>query len=32
MGLRDELGQVKEGYLADLLLADGDPMKVSTFG
>ena len=27
MGLRDELGQVKEGYLADLLLADGDPMK-----
>jgi imidazolonepropionase-like amidohydrolase len=27
MGLGNELGQVKEGYLADLLLVDGDPLK-----
>jgi imidazolonepropionase-like amidohydrolase len=27
MGLGHELGQVKEGYLADLLLVDGDPLK-----
>jgi len=27
MGLGDELGQIKEGYLADLLLVDGDPLK-----
>ena len=25
MGMGDELGLVKEGYLADLLLVDGDP-------
>jgi imidazolonepropionase-like amidohydrolase len=24
MGLGNELGQIKEGYLADLLLVDGD--------
>lgn len=23
----NELGQVKEGYIADLLLVDGDPLK-----
>ena len=23
----DELGEVREGYLADLLLVDGDPSK-----
>ena len=27
MGMGDELGQVKEGYLADLLLVNGDPSK-----
>lgn len=27
MGLGNELGEVKEGYLADLLLVDGDPLK-----
>ncbi|MBF0277915.1 MAG: amidohydrolase family protein [SAR324 cluster bacterium] len=27
MGMGDELGIVKEGYLADLLLVDGDPLK-----
>jgi imidazolonepropionase-like amidohydrolase len=26
MGMRNELGQVKEGFLADLLLVDGDPI------
>jgi len=27
MGLGDELGQVKEGFIADLLLVNGDPLK-----
>jgi imidazolonepropionase-like amidohydrolase len=27
MGMGDELGQVKPGYLADLLLVDGDPTQ-----
>jgi imidazolonepropionase-like amidohydrolase len=27
MGLGGELGEVKEGYLADLLLVDGDPLS-----
>lgn len=27
MGYGDELGEVREGYLADLLLVDGDPLK-----
>ena len=27
MGMGNELGQVQEGYLADLLLVDGDPLK-----
>jgi imidazolonepropionase-like amidohydrolase len=26
MGMGDELGQIKEGYLADMLLVDGDPV------
>src|SRR3546814_13354562 len=25
MGMGDELGQIRKGYLADLLLVDGDP-------
>ncbi len=32
MGMGDELGEVKDGYLADLLLIDGDPTEdVSIF-
>ncbi len=27
MGMGDELGQIKEGFIADLLLVDGDPLK-----
>lgn len=27
MGLGDELGLVREGYLADLLLVEGDPLE-----
>jgi imidazolonepropionase-like amidohydrolase len=27
MGMGDELGQIKEGYIADLLLVDGDPLN-----
>jgi imidazolonepropionase-like amidohydrolase len=27
MGMSDELGMIKEGYLADLLLVDGDPVS-----
>jgi imidazolonepropionase-like amidohydrolase len=27
MDMGDELGLVKEGYLADLLLIDGDPVQ-----
>jgi len=27
MGMGDELGQIKEGYIADLLMIDGDPLK-----
>jgi imidazolonepropionase-like amidohydrolase len=26
MGMGSELGMIKEGYLADLLLVDGDPI------
>ena len=26
MGLGDQAGQVREGFLADLLLVDGDPV------
>ena len=27
MGMPDDLGLIREGYLADLLLVDGDPIK-----
>ena len=27
MGMGDELGQVRDGFIADLLLVDGDPLK-----
>jgi imidazolonepropionase-like amidohydrolase len=27
MGMGDRLGQVREGFLADLILVDGDPLK-----
>jgi len=27
MGLGHELGQIRKGYLADLLLVDGDPLS-----
>lgn len=27
MGMGDELGQIRPGYLADLLLVDGDPLR-----
>jgi imidazolonepropionase-like amidohydrolase len=27
MGMGDELGQIKEGHIADLLLVDGNPLK-----
>ena len=27
MGMADELGMIKEGYLADMLLVDGDPLR-----
>src|SRR6185369_17379199 len=27
MGMGDELGMVKEGFIADLLLVNGDPLK-----
>jgi imidazolonepropionase-like amidohydrolase len=27
MGLGNELGEIREGYIADLLLVDGDPLK-----
>ncbi len=27
MGMGNELGQIKEGYLADMLLVDGDPLR-----
>lgn len=27
MGMGDELGQIKAGYLADMLMIDGDPIK-----
>ena len=27
MGMGNELGQIKKGYIADLLLVDGDPLN-----
>jgi imidazolonepropionase-like amidohydrolase len=27
MKLRDQLGKIVEGYLADILLVDGDPLR-----
>ena len=27
MGMANELGMIREGYLADLLLVDGDPLE-----
>lgn len=27
MGMGDELGLIREGYLADILLVDGDPLR-----
>jgi imidazolonepropionase-like amidohydrolase len=27
MGMGHELGQIKEGFIADLLLVDGDPLE-----
>jgi imidazolonepropionase-like amidohydrolase len=27
MGMGDELGQIRDGFLADLLLVDSDPLK-----
>ncbi len=27
MGLGDELGEIREGYIADLLLVNGDPLQ-----
>ncbi|MET1026405.1 MAG: amidohydrolase family protein, partial [Dongiaceae bacterium] len=27
MGLKGELGEIKDGYIADLLLVNGDPLK-----
>jgi imidazolonepropionase-like amidohydrolase len=27
MNMEDELGPIREGYLADLLLVDGDPLR-----
>ena len=31
MGMGDELGQIKEGYLADVLLVDGDRIAMAEF-
>ena len=27
MGMGNELGMIREGYLADILLVDGDPLR-----